>query len=142
MKNFGIIFNHTLRNSRQSIFWWAFGLAVFGFFVAVIFPMISEFEEINELMANPVFQVILGDIEELDMASPEGFLGIMFFAYSPIVLAVYAVLSGVSIIGADEGRGRLDLLLSTPVKRWQVIVERASTARRKYCKGFSAPNAA
>ncbi|MBN2471769.1 MAG: ABC transporter permease subunit, partial [Anaerolineae bacterium] len=67
-----------------------------------------------------------GDMGELDYTSPEGFLGIEFFSWAPLVLAVFGVTFGGAIVGGEEERGTLDVLLSTPIPRWQVIVEKAA----------------
>ncbi len=127
MNNPGIIFKRTLYDHRRSIFWWSFGMALLAFYVTIVYPMISEFEQINELIENPIFAALLGDLGELDYTSPEGFLGIEFFSWAPLVLAVFAVTFGGNIVGGEEERGTLDLLLAAPIPRWQVIVEKSAT---------------
>lgn len=123
-RNLGVIFRRTLYDNRRGILWWSLGIGLLAFYVTVIYPLISEFEQINDLLENPVFGAILGDLGELDYTSPEGFLGIEFFSWAPLVLAVYAVTFGAAIVGGEEERGTLDILLSTPVPRWQVVVEK------------------
>ncbi|GAB4575532.1 MAG: hypothetical protein Kow0077_27450 [Anaerolineae bacterium] len=122
--SFGVIFRRTLYDHRRSMLWWSVGLGALAFYVTVVYPLISEFEQINELLQNPVFGAIFGNIAELDYTSPEGFLGIEFFSWAPLVLAVFAVIFGGNIVGGEEERGTLDILLSTPIPRWRVIVEK------------------
>ncbi len=124
MNKLGIIFRRTLIDYRKSIFWWGVGIGVLAMYVIVVFPLISEFEQFNELLDSPVFKALIGDAEGLDWTSPEGFLGIEFFSWTPLVLAVFAVLFGLNIVGGEESRGTLDVLLSTPIPRWRVIVEK------------------
>lgn len=122
--NLGVIFRRTLYDNRRGILWWSIGMGLMGFYVTVVYPLISEFEEINELLENPIFAALLGDSSQLDYLSAEGFLGIEFFTFAPLILAVYAVIFGAGIVGGEEERGTLDILLSTPVPRWQLIVEK------------------
>lgn len=124
MYSTGVIFKRTLYDNRRSLFWWSFGIGLMGLYVVVAYPMIEGFEELADMMENPVFQVLLGDVGELDWTSPEGFMGIEFFSWIPLVLAVYGVLFGINITSGEEDRGTIDILLSTPTPRWQVIVEK------------------
>ncbi len=124
--NLGVIFRRTLYDNRRSILWWSVGIGILAFYVTVVFPLISEFEQFNELLESPIFGALFGDMGELDYTTPEGFLGIEFFTWAPLVLAVYAVTFAGSIVGGEEERGTLDILLSTPVPRWQVIVEKSA----------------
>lgn len=124
MNSTGIIFKRTLFDNRRSILWWGLGMALMGLYIVVAYPMMEGFEEFGKLMESPVFQVILGDVGELNWATPEGFLGIELFSWLPLILAVYAVMFGLSITGGEESRGTIDLLLTTPTPRWRVVVEK------------------
>lgn len=122
MNNTGVIFRQALRDSRGSIIGWGIGMAVFSFYVSIIFPFIQGFQEFNDIMSNPIMQAFLG--EAADFASPAGFLGIYFFTFAPLMLAVYGIVYGMGITLAEEDKGILDVLLSMPVPRWRLIVER------------------
>lgn len=126
MNNMGVIFRRAIYDHRKSIFWWSVGIGLLAFYVTVVYPLISEFEEISQLLESPLFAALVGDMGELDYTSPEGFLGIEFFTWAPLVLAVFAVMYGAGMVGGEEERGTLDILLSTPVPRWQVIVEKSA----------------
>lgn len=120
----GVIFKRTLQDNRKSMFWWSFGIALMGLYVVVAFPFIEGLEDFARVMDTPIFRAVLGDIGELDWTTPEGFLGIELFSWIPLIFAVYAVMFGVGITGGEESNGTVDILLSTPTPRWQVIVER------------------
>jgi len=126
MSHTGTIFRRTVYDHRRSILWWSIGIGVLAFYVTVIFPMIAEFEQFNELLENPLFSAILGDMGDLEYTTPEGFLGIEFFSWAPLVLAIFAVMFGLGIVGGEEDGGTLDLLLSTPIPRWRIIIEKSA----------------
>jgi ABC-2 type transport system permease protein len=51
------------------------------------------------------------------MLTPAGFLGMYAFSMMPVIIGIFAVMAGSSLIIGDEERGRLDLILSHPVGR-------------------------
>ncbi|MBN1284954.1 MAG: ABC transporter permease subunit [Anaerolineae bacterium] len=123
MKHTGVIFKRILRDSRTAIIAWGIGLAVYAIFTVVIYPFVQDFKEINEMMKLPIMQAMLGD-KAADVTSPGGFLGTYFFLMMPLITAVYSVLYGLGITAAEEDRGTLDVLLSYPLPRWQLILEK------------------
>jgi ABC-2 type transport system permease protein len=58
------------------------------------------------------------------LTRPEGFLSLVFFAYMPLILGVFAVLAGSSLLAADEENGTLDLVLAHPISRTALFVGR------------------
>lgn len=120
----GAVFRKTLFDGRWGIVGWGLGLAALAFIVIAFYPTISEMKEINDMIASlpPVLKAMVGDIE--DFASPEGFLATKLFAMMPIVLAVYGIVAGVQAVAGEEKRGTMDLLMSAPVPRWRVILEK------------------
>ena len=120
----GVVFRRTLRDSRRTIIGWGIGMAVYAMYVIVIFPTIGQFSEIGGILDNPLMKALLGNIDLAEFTSPGGVLGTYFFLFAPLVFAVLAVLYGLNITAGEEDRGTLDLLLSTPLKRWQLILEK------------------
>ena len=124
MRNSAVIYRQALMDSRRIIFWWGVGVGAFAFYMVVVFPLLSGLEQITELLESPIFKFALGDMQELSFATLEGFLGIYLFTFVPLMLAIYAVIFGNGIVGREEEKGTLDLLLSVPIARWRVIVEK------------------
>lgn len=124
MTSKGVIFKRTLYDNRWSVFWWGIGVGLMGLYVVLAYPSMKGLEELSAIIDSPIFQAILGDMSQLNFASPEGFVSIEFLSWMPIVLAVYAVMFGIGVTAGEESRGTIDVLLSTPTPRWQVIVEK------------------
>lgn len=127
MNNTGVIFKRTLRDSRKTIIGWGIGLAIYIIYTVILYPFMQEFQQINEMLEIPFLQALIGT-EITDLTSPSGFLGIYFFTYAPLLLAVFAILFGMGITSSEEDSGILDILLATPVARWQLILEKFAAA--------------
>ena len=123
MKTRGVIFKHVLQNARSTILGWGIGMAIFAFYVVAIYPFIQDFQNLDELLNNPVMQAIFGS-DALDFASPGGYISYYYFVFGPLVLMVLAVLYGLGITAAEESQGTLDILLSLPVSRRGLILEK------------------
>jgi ABC-2 type transport system permease protein len=122
MMNGWMIFKQTLRDSRRAALAIGIGGALLAMMVTAFYPLFKDFKEINQLLENPVISALVGNVG--DYTTPQGFLGSEFFGFMPLFLAFFTVVVGLWIVASDEETGRLDVLLSTPTPRWQVIVQR------------------
>ncbi len=118
----GVVLWQALRDSRRAILAIGLGGALMAFWVTAMFPMFQDLEFFNQLLESPVFSALFGEVG--DYTSPEGFIGSEFFGFMPLFLAFYTVYLGLSVFTTDENTGRLDVLLSTPLPRWRLLVEK------------------
>ena len=72
----------------------------------------------------PLLLQAFGMTDAAQLATPAGFLDFGFFSYMMLVLAAYAVIAGLSVTANEEDRGIMDVLLSLPIPRWRLVVER------------------
>ena len=116
----------TLRDQRQSLFWWTSGTFILSAIMIMLYPSIdggAEIEALFEQLPGPI-QAMIG--EEIDLSSAAGYLDIrMFGTIAPLLFLVYAIGRGNAAVAGEESRGTLDLLLAHPVKRWRIIIEHA-----------------
>lgn len=126
MKNAGVIFKRSLWDSRLGILAWGIGLAVTALVELLLFPSISKaFAGMTELLSSPLYRAFLGEAADAaSFATPQGYIAMYMMAFVPLYLAVYAVILGLGITAGEEERGTIDILLGTPIPRWQVIVEK------------------
>ena len=121
----GSIFIETLRrNWRQGVYW-GLVLFIFGWMILAIIPNVDALNQFSELVETMPFiiQAFGGsDIEQ--MATPEGFLNLEYFGFTVLLLSAFAVMAGLNVTSNEEDEGTLDIVLSLPVTRWRVIVER------------------
>ena len=119
------VFRYTMKRFRGQIIGWGIGLFLLGLMLVSFYDSIAGQQEmLNELIAiyPEELMAFFGDFT--DFASPEGFLGIEFFSYMPLVLGIFPILAGSGLLVSDEESGRLDLILGHPVTRSAVLFGR------------------
>jgi ABC-2 type transport system permease protein len=72
----------------------------------------------------PIVLQLVGGGDITFLASPAGYLNNQYFAIILVIFGVYAIIAGLNITANEEDKGILDVLLSLPVPRWRVIVEK------------------
>jgi ABC-2 type transport system permease protein len=115
-----------VRDQRRAIAWWTLGLIALTAFTLLAYPSVRDSPEMNQYMEDLPEAVVALFGNETDLTSPEGYLNSQLFSLmAPLLLAIYAVTLGTGAIAGEEEKRTLDLLLSTPVPRWRVVVEKA-----------------
>lgn len=119
------IFRHSLRRSIGQMLGWGLALGVLaGYLVQFYDTLAVQKEQLEQLLRSypPELMAIFGD--STAMFTPEGYLGFEFFSLMPLVLGVFAVTAGSSLLAGDEESGILDLLLAYPLSRAQFFLGR------------------
>ncbi len=120
------IFLKTLRDQRRSLMWWAIAMVATAVFTILFYPSLKnspEMDRMAEQMPEALRKAFLGEITQL--TSPEGFLNSqLFIFFVPLLFLVFAVAQGSGAIAGEEQRGTLELLLSHPVKRRRVVLDK------------------
>ena len=111
------LFLQELRARRGAIIGWTLGLGLYAFFSLSIFPEIGlEFADL-EL---PEFYDYLGDFS--DIGTVQGFFDAQFLAYLPLLLGIFVIGAGTRTLAGEEDDGTLEMLVTLPIPRWQVVV--------------------
>ena len=120
------VFSKTIRDQRRSLLWWGLGLTLLTVVTMLFYPSLSEATELNDLLNddNPLIKAFIGDVP--DLTSPEGFLNSqIFFLMLPLLFLGYAISQGSGAIAGEEEKGTLDMLMSNPIDRWRVVVDKS-----------------
>jgi ABC-type transport system involved in multi-copper enzyme maturation permease subunit len=122
----GVVFFNTLRRSRRGTLLWGIGVTLLIASQIAILPDVDALKQFAELVESMPFVVqMIGAGEDVAfLASPEGFLAGKFFSIALLLFAVYALVAGLNVTANEEDRGIMDMLLSLPIKRWRLVVER------------------
>jgi len=123
-----LIFLKTLRDLRRSIFWWCIGMVLLGLYTILAFPTVKEsFEDLSPYLDNPLFKVFMRDFSTL--TTIEGYLSIEIFSFvMPILSIIMSIIYFSGLVGREEERGSLELLLSLPLPRWRIAAEKVIAA--------------
>jgi len=119
------VFRYTMKRFLGQIIGWGIGLFLLGLMLVSFYDSIAGQQEmLNELIAlyPEELMAFFGDFT--NFATPEGFLGIEFFSYMPLVLGIFPILAGSGLLVSDEESGRLDLILGHPVTRSAMLFGR------------------
>jgi ABC-2 type transport system permease protein len=119
------IYLYSLAKFRGQILGWGLALFLMGAMAVVRYNLMLENQQlIRQLLEGTAGEFIrmFGDIDRI--TTPGGFLSLAFFTYLPLVLGVFAILSGGGLLVADEENGTLDLLLAHPISRTSFFLGR------------------
>jgi ABC-2 type transport system permease protein len=104
------------------------GAALYVLVVTAFWPSLRDNEEAQASVADypELFKAIFGGAEAFDMSRASGFLQAWVFSLVlPAVAGVFAVIFGARTLAGEEEGGQLELVLSTPVTRRLLVVEKA-----------------
>ena len=121
------VFAKTLRDLRRGFLWWSVGLVGMSALMVSVYPTVRGNPELNKLVANypEALKGFFGFGGELDYTSAAGYLGMELFSFMvPLLLLIAAVAAGSGAIAGEEDRGTLELLMSLPVSRPRVALEK------------------
>ena len=119
------IFRYALLRWRGQIIGWGAALATLVLFVASLYDTAVQMRGQLEQLLKSLPPELMGFIGGADrLFSPVGFLDTRFFSLMPLILGVFAVITGSGLIAGDEENGTLDLILAHPVRRLELIAGR------------------
>ncbi len=122
----GAVFEETLRRNWMQMLWWGLGIGALGLSVALIVPNADMLKDMARAFQSvpPAMLAMFGGEDAASMATPTGFLNMIFFSYALLILAAYGVIAGLNITANEEDSRIMDVLLSLPVSRWRLVLEK------------------
>ncbi len=119
------VFLTSIREQRRALVWWVSGMGALNVVTLLFYPSVSELPDINQFFedAGPLLQAFMGQVE--DFTSPEGFVDVELFSFMvPLLFIALGIVGGTGAIAGEEERGTLDLLLSNPLDRWRLVLDK------------------
>ncbi len=122
----GVIFQDTLKHNWRGALYWGIGIGLLGFYLFVVIPDIEALKQYAGLIEAlpPAMMQFFGVGSAAAIATPEGFLSFGFFGYALLIMAVYTVMAGLEVTANEEEEGIMDVMLSLPVPRWRLVIEK------------------
>lgn len=99
----------------------ALAVVALAIITVVLYPSFKD--SLADVDSEGAFAGLVG--ETGSFSTPEGFAYSQFFAFIPILLVVQAVISGSWAFAGEQGQGTMDLLLSQPITRRRLAIEKA-----------------
>lgn len=122
----GVLLRATLRLHWRTTLYWSAGLALLGLYVIAVIPdqdALNSYVDLVASMPQPMLDAF-GVAENLLLRTPEGFIQYGFATWAQLLLAVYGLLAGLQLCANEEEAGILDVLLSLPLSRRRLLLER------------------
>jgi len=123
------VFRNALRDSLGVTLLWGLGMVALMLLMVSLVPVL-EGMELASVFATlpPEFLALVGfdgGQESLELlGTPEGLLAYAFFGEMLLIFAAYPVVMGLRATSNEEATGTLDVVLSLPVSRTRLLVER------------------
>jgi ABC-2 type transport system permease protein len=119
-----VLLRKTLRDQRRAFIAWAIGIAGVAIMYAAFYPSVrqsaADLQGYLDNLPDTIKNLLGGDF-----TTPAGYLrSETFSALGPILFLVFAIGAGSRAIAGEEENRTLDLLLSTPVRRRQVLLDK------------------
>lgn len=107
----------TLYEQRIGLAFWVLGTALIGiFFVSLAKPLVDLLKTVPALR---LYLALFGS------AIYPAMIGAFWYSTLELLLAFYAI-TQVARWSSEDAEGRLEMVLSQPVARWRVVIERAA----------------
>ena len=114
------LLKHEIFSRRNAIIGWGIGLILFGAMYIAVYPSMAE-----EMAAIDLSDIAMYEAMGLEMSNFESYLSSAVVQYITIIMIVYAIISGTATLAGEEESGTLELLVSTPIPRWQIVTVKA-----------------
>lgn len=118
------ILRKSLFERKRSLIWWSIGLFLFVLMTVSLYPTVRDSTGMDELLDElpAAFKAFVG---ERSFTSPLGYLqGRLFQLMAPLLFMIFAIGRGADAIAGEEQRHTMELLLSNPITRSRVVLEK------------------
>jgi ABC-2 type transport system permease protein len=110
-----------LRFRLNGIIGWGIGLCFFPVVYVGLYPSFADqMEGFQEILDLAIYQAM-----GISMASFEGYIASTVTNLVPVILCIYAVINGTGTLAGEEDDGRLELIVTLPIHRWQIVAVKA-----------------
>jgi ABC-2 type transport system permease protein len=103
---------------RNGIIGWGLGLCFFPLVYISIYPSIAE--EMAGLADLEIYQAM-----GINLGTFEDWIASILFLFVPMILGIYAIINGTGTLAAEEEDGRLEMMVTLPLERWQIVTAKA-----------------
>lgn len=112
---------------RWQIFWWSVSLVALIALIILIYPTFQgQADQLDRSLGNIPQSAKALITDTSDIFSPEGYLSSqLFYLTLPLILSILSIGLGSSLVNREEQNGTLELLLSRPISRSELLLGKA-----------------
>ena len=107
-----------LRFRRNAIIGWGLGLCFFPLVYVSLYSSISE--EMQAFAEIEIYQAM-----GISVSTFEDWVASTVILFVPILASIYALINGTGTLAGEEEDGRLEMIVTLPLPRWQVVTVKA-----------------
>jgi ABC-2 type transport system permease protein len=107
-----------LKFRRNAIIGWGLGLCFFPVVYLGIYPQVAD--EMQGLADLEIYQAM-----GVNLGSLEDWIGSTVILFVPLLVSIYALINSTGTLAGEEEDGRLEMMVTLPLPRWQVVVAKA-----------------
>jgi len=121
------VFTKSIWDRRRSTLWWVVGSAAIIAWVAFVYPVLRDSEEMVGFIEDlPSGVLAVFGIDPATYLTGAGFLQAQFFSlFGPLMIIGLGISLAVSATAKEEKEGTMDMLLSLPISRVSLIVQKS-----------------
>jgi ABC-2 type transport system permease protein len=125
---FRSVFTKAIWDHRRSTVWWMIGSAALITWVSLMYPVLRDSQEIKGFIDDlPSGMLAVLGIDTAVYLTGAGFLQAQFYSlFGPLMIIGLAISLAASATAREEKNGTMDVLLSVPLSRSSLIVQKAS----------------
>jgi ABC-2 type transport system permease protein len=124
----GSVFGKAVWDRRRSMLWWILGMVAMTGWLTAFYPIIRDSDAMQDFLEDfPPEMMALFGIDPDTFLTGAGYLQAQMFSFLlPIVVLVFTIGFGVAATAREERDGTMDMILSMPISRTSVIVQKAT----------------
>lgn len=124
---FANVYMKTLRDLRRGIVGWCLGIVALVGMMVALWPTVRDMDFAGIVEEYPEAMQEMFALDQI--ATGPGFLNAELFSWLlPVMFITYGVGLGARLLAREEESGTLDVLLSTPLSRTRLMMEKAAAA--------------
>ncbi len=107
-----------LKFRRNAIIGWSLGLCFFPVVYIGIYPQVAD--QMAGLADLELYQAL-----GMSLGTFGDWVGSILIVFMPLVAAIYGLLNGTGTLAGEEEDGRLEMVVTLPLPRWQIVTAKA-----------------
>lgn len=107
-----------LKFRRNDIIGWGLGLCFFPIVYIGIYPQVAD--QMAGLADLELYQAL-----GMNLGTFPDWVGSILIVFMPLVAAIFALLNGTGTLAGEEEDGRLEMIVTLPLPRWQIVTAKA-----------------